>query len=109
MTKKIPLTTGRARIPSGLFAVVDDGDYAAAMTMPWRGFLSPWGRVQAVTGKGTFLHRWLLEAPDGMPVVQVNGDGLDCRRQNLLLTTLSETLSRQRARTTYAHKPTTSR
>lgn len=41
-------------------------------------------------GRLVMLHRWLLDAPKGVPVDHVNGNGLDNRRANLRLCTYSE-------------------
>lgn len=41
-------------------------------------------------GSPVLLHRFLLQAPQGMQVDHINGDGLDCRKENLRLCTASE-------------------
>lgn len=44
----------------------------------------------------TPLHRWLLDAPEGMDVDHKNGDGFDNRRSNLRLATRSQNLANRR-------------
>jgi hypothetical protein len=109
MTQLIPLSIGRARTPSGLSAVVDDEDFDRVATTKWRVFLSQWGRVYAVTARGTLLHRSILDAPKGYDVDHINGDGLDNRRSNIRLGTHSQNLANQMSRLTYAKRPSSSR
>lgn len=109
MTHRIPLSIGRARTPSGLFAVVDDTDYERIAGFSWRVFLSPFGRAYAVTGAGTLMHRYILGAQKGFEVDHINGDGLDNTRANIRLLTYSQNLATQQARQMYAGRPTTSK
>jgi hypothetical protein len=40
--------------------------------------------------RSIYLHRWLLDAPDGVEVDHRNGNGLDNRRENLRLCTRAQ-------------------
>lgn len=101
--KEIPLTVGRQRIPSGLLAIVDDVDYERASRMHWRVFLANRRRLYAVAGRNTLLHRFILNAPAGMSVDQINGDGLDAQRANLRLLTPSQTIAKNWSRVVGSH------
>lgn len=46
--------------------------------------------LYAYNEDGEFLHRFILEAPAEMDVDHKNGNGLDCRRENLRLCTASQ-------------------
>jgi len=84
--KTIPLSKGAV-------ALVDDADYPRATAFKW--FLGGHkGRryaARSVTRGGghttLYLHRFLLEPPPGLEVDHRNGDGLDCRRDNLRVVT----------------------
>lgn len=106
MAKRIPLTMGRSRIPSGLYALVDDIDYEAVGSLGWRVFVSR-GHYYAMHGT-EFLHRRLLEAPEHLLVNHRNGDGLDNRRQNIRLVTTTQTLASMTPHAIYGGHPTAS-
>ena len=46
--------------------------------------------------KRTSLHRVILNPPDGLQVDHANGDGLDCRRRNIRIATISQNTSNRR-------------
>lgn len=77
-------------------ALVDDVDYDRVMTLRW--CVVPMvhcGKVYAQASQGRrhsniYLHRFLTNAPQGLQVDHVNGNGLDCRRENLRLCTVFE-------------------
>ncbi len=89
MTKTIPLTQGR-------FAIVDDDVYEWASKHKW--FTQRSGRrfyACRRVGKQNaqtqlFLHREILNAPKGIMVDHINGDGLDCTRGNMRLASNAE-------------------
>lgn len=61
-----------------------------------------------IEGKKIYLHRFLLEAPDGQRVDHRNGDPLDNRKANLRLATHQQNMFNCGKRSTYKGKPTTS-
>jgi len=83
--KEIPLTQGKV-------ALVDAEDYD--MLMKWKWFAHKDGNVfyatfslkkDPVTKKRSklWMHRVIMQTPDGMQTDHINGDGLDNRRKNL--------------------------
>lgn len=99
MTKEIPLTQGK-------FALVDDDVYEWASEYKWYADGKA-GRLYARRNEGTWpfqkavrLHREILNAPEGIFIDHINGDGLDCRRINMRLASSAEN---QRNRSTPAN------
>jgi AP2 domain len=80
VTQIIPLSKGRV-------ALVDDRDYERVRRYKWH-FTGRYAqtRTPSPERKHLLLHRFLLEAPTGIQVDHVNGDPLDCRRNNMRLT-----------------------
>jgi hypothetical protein len=84
--KAIPLT-------QGLATFVDDDDYEKVKSFKWH--LTENGRVRYARRQWRengvcfkiYLHRLLLDAPKGMEVDHIDGDGLNNRRCNLRLCT----------------------
>lgn len=93
MVRQVPLTRG-------MFAIVDDDDYATASAVRW--YASPrhglWYARGRLGGKRVQLHRLIIGAPDGVMVDHVNGDSLDCRRSNLRLASVQENSRNSRGR-----------
>jgi hypothetical protein len=86
--KEIPLTQGKK-------AIVDDEDYELLNSHKWhytiRGYArrhipSPDGRGQ----KTIYMHRLIVNIPEGKEVDHVNRDKLDNRKSNLRICTHSE-------------------
>lgn len=48
--------------------------------------------------RSIYLHRWIMEAPDGMMVDHVNGDALDNRRANLRVCTAQQNTANRKKR-----------
>ncbi len=93
MAKQIPLTRD-------FYAVVDDDDYEALAAFRWQAFV-PRGQRRArvyatrcVRENGRsctiYMHRVIAAAPKGSTVDHANGDGLDNRRHNLRICTVSD-------------------
>lgn len=102
--KKIPLT-------KGYVALVDDEDYERVAIHKWcaafrsskdggvkvyakRSVRKP-GGIQ----KSLYLHRTIMNAPDGIEVDHINGDPLDNQRSNMRMCTHAENLRNQRPQT----------
>lgn len=94
---EIPLTRGYA-------ALVDPEDFERFGGLKWtaqvqgsglryayRNVLQPNGKLRTF-----YLHRLILQAPQGMTVDHINGNGLDNRRQNLRLATQGENCRNRR-------------
>lgn len=78
-TAQIPLSQGK-------FALIDAADYAYLSQFKWtlyqNGSKTLWYARSAQA-----MHRMIVNAPPGVPVDHINGDGLDNRRCNLRLAT----------------------
>jgi hypothetical protein len=89
----IPLT-------QGLVAWVDDFDHKRASAFKWHAQMSSDGRrwyasrntpAETACGKTTLqLHRFILSVPETVEIDHADGDGLNCRRQNLRPATRSQ-------------------
>lgn len=76
-------------LSNGGFTLVDQADLPLVQDETWRHKRD--GRhIYVFNGHGLRMHRVLLDAPDGMLVDHVNGNGLDNRRSNLRLCTQQE-------------------
>ena len=85
----VPLT-------KGYVSLIDEDDAKRINQFLWCAMLVR-GRVYAARRPGykqqrrwVMLHRWLIDAPDGMDVDHINGDSLDNRRCNLRIATRSQ-------------------
>lgn len=83
---EVPLTQGKV-------ALIDDEDAERVLAFGW------YYHVNKRTGKGyaqistraeTLLHRFILDAPDGVLVDHKDGNTLDCRRRNLRIATSAQ-------------------
>lgn len=87
MTIEIPLTKGKV-------ALVDEADSARVLgfgkwSAQYSGYGTLWYAVSSKLGR-TYLHRFVLGVPRGTVVDHISGDGLDCRRANLRIASLSQ-------------------
>lgn len=77
------------------FALIDAADSALVLPRTWH-VLNMGERWYAASGWGharVYLHRFLTDAPKGMSVDHVNGDGLDNRQANLRICNQSQNTS----------------
>lgn len=82
-------------ITRGLVTLIDDADYELVSRYSWQ---AQRARQRAeryyvrthIDGRGTSLHRLLLNPPPHLTVDHANGDGLDNRRGNLRIATRSQ-------------------
>lgn len=66
----------------GKSVIVDDDDYEKYNHLRWH--LSDTGyAVRRVNGETTRLHRLIMECPEDLVVDHLNGDRLDCRKNNM--------------------------
>lgn len=81
MSKEIPLTQGKV-------SIVDDNDYEWLIQWRWCVVAGKYaGRYEHVNGKKVtiYMHRAILDAPNGMEVDHIHLDTFDNRRGNLRL------------------------
>jgi hypothetical protein len=96
---EIPLTQGKV-------ALIDDGDahlaahkwYAARRRSTWYAVRKTTRRDPGCCGRTLLLHREVLRALPGVEVDHKDGNGLDCRRENLRIATGAENTRNQRRR-----------
>lgn len=82
-------------LTQGFVAIVDDEDFERLLQLDrsWcvakrrhtnyaKRFQKDGSRRRVI-----YMHRWILQAPDGIEVDHISGDGLDNRRENLRLAT----------------------
>lgn len=95
------------RVAVGYWANVDDDDFQRLSRRQWQAVVKNERLVYAIdSATGERMHRLVLDAPSGVVVDHINGDGLDNRRSNLRLGTQSQNLanSRKRSGTTSSFK-----
>ena len=96
--KEIPLTRGYV-------ALVDDGDWEDLSQYNWRVHLNRqmvYATRDTKAGDGRWttvrMHRQILDAPAGVEVDHIDGDGLNCQRENIRLCTGTENKQNTRKR-----------
>lgn len=86
------ITIGLTR---GKVALIDDDDFERVSKFKWTSLYNPnnkkWYARRAVGGRGRqttiYMHRFILNAPKGIQVDHINGEGLDNQKRNLRLAT----------------------
>lgn len=79
--KTIPLTQGK-------FAIVDDEDYPELSKYKW--YIARGYAVRGFKGKTIFMHKNILNTPNGFQTDHINHNGLDNKRCNLRICTASQ-------------------
>lgn len=77
------MTAVQVDVGSDKYALVDLQDVVFLEGRVWKAYQLSKGCWYVQGNGGTYLHRFLLSAPDGVEVDHKNGDGLDNRRDNL--------------------------
>ena len=99
MTKEIPLTRG-------MVALVDDEDYEQLAAKKWYAlncggkgthFYARHAWMKGGKWHQVLMHRLIIDAPNGMHVDHINGNGLDNRRCNLRLATQAQNVRNTQA------------
>jgi HNH endonuclease len=70
------------------YAIVSPADWEALTQYRWhekKGYA-----LTSINGKSVSMHRWLMGQPEGLVVDHINNQGLDNRRENLRVATLSQ-------------------
>jgi hypothetical protein len=91
--------------------LIDAEDWPRISGFKWSVSSDGGGRMYVSTRIGKkkiYLHRMLLNAPDGQRVDHRDGDPLDNRKANLRLATHQQNMFNRRKAKTYGNKPTTS-
>lgn len=96
---------------AGHLFLIDAEDWPRISGIKWSVSSDGDGRMYVSTRFGkkkTYLHRMLLEAPDGQRVDHRNGNPLDNRKANLRLATHQQNMFNRRKSHTFKGKPTAS-
>ena len=88
----------RIKLTLGQYAIVDPEDYYRVNKYKWnayRGYSSYYSKRKVYnrkngTEKTIYMHRWIMNAPNGIVVDHINHNGLDNRKANLRFATLAE-------------------
>lgn len=95
MPQKIPLSKGK-------FTIVDDADYKWLSQWKWsysgNGYAIRSAKGKDGQRKYIYMHRQILDAPDGKYVDHINHDTLDNRRFNLRVASPTESIRNTRPR-----------
>jgi hypothetical protein len=103
-------------VHGGLVALVDDEDEALVRQYSWcklqgKGSRTIYAQTKlhgAQWRKGMLMHRLILAVTPDQEVDHINGNGLDCQRQNLRLATSTQNKANAPKRRTHAGNPTSS-
>jgi hypothetical protein len=92
---------------NGRVALVDDADGALVVQYQWSAFkVHKCWYVCTETPRGRiYMHRLIMDAPEGMEVDHISGNGLDNRRGNLRICTHAQNLANQRTQRRSKYSP----
>lgn len=91
-------------LTKGYIAIIDEDDFERLNQWSWHAFDNG-KKIYGARGfkrrregicRTIYLHRFILNAPDGTMVDHINGDTLDCRKANLRLATASQNQANSR-------------
>jgi len=97
-------TTTTIQLSKGRTAIVDEVDAHGLKQYKWCFAYRPKMRscdgyaVTNINGKTILMHRMLVDAPCGMEVDHINGNGLDNRRSNIRLATSQQNKANRKVR-----------
>lgn len=86
----------RLALSRGMFAVVDAEDYARVKDFKWSAVQAESGLFYAarwVKRRQIYLHRFITDAADGARIDHRDGDGLNCRKENLRVATAAQNMA----------------
>ena len=104
--KKIPLTQGK-------YAIVDDGDYPYLSRFDWyaseykgiervqlrlRGLNNTNQLSQSLSKVTIYIEQFIMRAKNGCVYIHLNKNGLDVRKENLVLSSIQHALQRGKKR-----------
>jgi hypothetical protein len=85
----------KIKIPNGMEMIIDRSDFSAVSKLSWHA--TTLGRRNYTryihsdgNGKSILLHRFLMKPENNQIIDHINGNGLDNRRSNLRIATLSQ-------------------
>lgn len=76
-------------LSQGYWTTIDDDDFERASKYKWH-YNNGYAKWAKIGSKAIFLHRFIINAPDGAQVDHINRDKLDNRKANLRLCTNTE-------------------
>lgn len=91
--KQIPLTQGK-------FALIDDPDFQSVSEHKWFAVTDGWNWYAArkVKKQQQRLHNFLMEPPPGVRIDHRDGNGLNCQRRNMRISTHAQNQQNRRSK-----------
>jgi hypothetical protein len=97
--KQIPLTQGK-------FALIDDPDFESVSAHKWCAVFDGWNWYAArkVKKRQQRLHNFLTQPPAGVRIDHKDGNGLNCQRRNMRISTHSQNGQNRRSKKPHTSK-----